>query len=214
MEPQRWSATPAHLVPVRLNGLGVTQAILGQALDAGQHAAAGCTGHHPINYPGILAWGEAVRELRDQLIPLGWASSDTRGFPTVIHPSGKHQIAIAGGTADTGRPNAIPRTRRPKGIVTELAVADNLISLDPTGAIFGVTYAEPVAQTWFLLHYADPIADEVRVELSLPAEMHKGQVTAWRERLILDPIAGTRDVPILVDQPEVDIDIDVTRRAT
>jgi hypothetical protein len=213
MEPKRWSAVPSHLVTARLSALGVSGEILARAVDAGFQGAAGCTGHHPQNFAGIVTWGDAVRELRDLLVPTGWTAVDNRGFPTAVHPSGEHQIAVAAGTRDTGRHNGIPRTRRPKGIVAELAIADNQVSLDPTGAVFGVTYTEPTAQTWFLLHYADPIADEIRIELSLPAEMHKGVVTAWTERLIIDPLPGTREVPIEAP-PEMPIDIAVTRRAT
>jgi hypothetical protein len=212
MEPHRWSAVPSHLVPVRLRALGVSAGILAQVIDAGFQGSAGCTGHHPPNYAGIVTWGDAIRELRDLLVPQGWLAADIRGFPTVVHPSGKHQITVAGGTRDTGRHDGIPRTRRPKGIVAELAIADNQVSLDPTGAVFGVTYTEAVAQTWFLMHYSDPIADEIRIELSLPAEMDKGVVVAWTERLIIDPLTGTRDVP-LTAPPETPIDIDVTRRA-
>lgn len=213
MEPKRWSATPAHLVPKRLRDLEAPPDILARAVDAGFQAAAGCTGHHPLNFAGIVTWADAIRELRDLLVPRGWKAADTRGFPTVVHPSDKHQIAVVGGTRDTGRHDGIPRTRRPKGIVAELAIADNQLSLDPAGAVFGISYADPVVQTYFLLHYADPIADEIRLELSLPAEMHKGVVTGWNERLILEPLRGTRDVPIEAPS-EVPIDIDVTRRAT
>jgi hypothetical protein len=211
MEARRWSAVPVHVVPTRLAELGVAQAILAQAVDAGLHAAAGCTALHPINYAGIVTWGEAVYSLRDQLVPKGWAVGDMRGLPTVVHPSGTHQIAVAGGTRETGRRDRIPRTRRPKGVVTELAVADNQISLDPTGEILGTNYAEPVPQTWFVLHYADPVADEVRLELSLPGTMHRGQVTGWLERIPLEPIRGTRDVP-LEPAPDVPIEIDITPR--
>jgi len=213
MEPKHLSAVPSHLVPARLSALGVSQDILARAVDAGFQAAAGCTGHHPQNFAGLVTWGDAVRELRDLLVPKRWAAADTRGFPTVVHPSGKHQIAVAGGTRDTGRHNGIPRTRRPKGIVAQLAIADNQLSLDPSGDVFGVAYNQPLAQTWFLIHYADALADEIRIELSLPAEMHNGVVTAWTERVIIDPLPGTRDVPIEAP-PETAIDIDVTRRAT
>jgi hypothetical protein len=210
MEPDRWSAVNPEKVPVRLAELGTPEPILQQAVDAGLHAAAGATGHHPVNYAGFLCWGDAIRELRDQLVPRGWMPGDTRGFPTVIHPSGRHQLAVAAGTRETGRGTDIPRTRRPKGIVTQLAIADNQISLDPE--VFGDA-ADPAPQTWFLLHYSDLVADEVRLELSLPGAMFNGQVTGWLERLILKPLPGMAVLVMPEDPPpHSPIDIDIQRR--
>lgn len=213
MEPDRWSAVHPEKVPSRLAELGAPEPMLAQAVDAGLNAGAGCTAHHPVNYAGITVWADAYRELADQFVPRGWTAADTRGFPTIVHPSGSHQVAVSGGTADTGRPQAIPRTRRPKGIVTELAVASNQGTLDPSGHVFGVAASEPVAQTWFLLHFSDLYANEVRMELSLPGELRNGQVTGWLERLILTPLPGmgVRTMPV-GPIPATPIDIDIRRR--
>ncbi len=74
-------------------------------------------------------------------------------------------------------------------------------------------------QTWFLLHYWDEDADEIRVELSLPAEMTPdGFVIQWRERIILrgsgDGSAVTQAVRDDSIGPGTDvIDIPVIKKA-
>jgi hypothetical protein len=215
MDEIGWSAVPEEEVPERLQQLGVSEEILRSAVDAGVQQASGCTSHDPQNLGGILIWGKGMRELRDRLVVNGWKPRDTRGFPTATHPTGSHQIAIAAGTADTGRRTAIPRTRRAKGIVTAGAVAGNQLTLADLDAWFEPTDPDMrVEQTWFLLHYVDELADEVRLELSLPGEMKDGHITGWLERVILRPLPGAPNIDLGNDEDdEPPIEVDVRPRA-
>jgi hypothetical protein len=218
MDVRPWSAVAENDKPRRLAELGLSEGLLRRALDAGIREASACTAHNPANYPGMVVWGTTIRELRDELVPAAWGARDDRGFPTVAHPRGTHQIAVAAGTVDTGRRNAIPRTRRTKGKVTELAIEFNQLGLgdlESGSEYFAPTDGgEPIEQTWYLLHYRDDLADEVRLELSLPGEMKKGYITGWLERIILEPLAGAGDFPFGDDDPDdgPSLDISVTPR--
>jgi len=69
-------------------------------------------------------------------------------------------------------------------------------------------------QTWLLLYYFDETAQEIRAELSLPAEMtDDGYVKKWRERVILPSIPVVRDPMATDDAPDAPIEVKVERRA-
>src|SRR4051812_20799660 len=106
----------------RLFELGVTEAIPREAARIGYSHAAGCTSHDPRNLPGTLAWGKGTGALRDLLKPSGWTADSDSNLESVAHPTNSHAIALAAGTADTGREDGRPRTRTPKGPATSRVV--------------------------------------------------------------------------------------------
>lgn len=210
---------PAHpstdrlRILTRLAALDLDEALLREAIDIGYQHAATCTSHDPPNLPGILAWAKPIRHLRDTLTPRGWGADDTRNYSTVVHPSGGFAVAVAAGTAATGRPDGRPTTRTPKGPATEEAVNRNQLSLaelSPSSFDSPPTQVE-LRQTWLLLHHADAGAEEIRLELSLPDVIVGGYVTGWRERLVIEPLAQSITVEIEDDVEE--ITVDVRRRA-
>lgn len=79
----------------RLSDLGVTEQALSDAVRRGYLAYSNCTANHPPLIPGIWAWGETVRALREYLLPLGWTRSDEDNYSLVINPSGEIAIAVA-----------------------------------------------------------------------------------------------------------------------
>lgn len=197
----------------RLGDLDVATHELREAIRIGYGHAAGCTNHDPRSLPGTLAWGKGTGHLRDVLKLRGWVADSYSNYETVVHPSNSHAIALAAGTADTGR-KALPRTKTPKGPATSRAVRRNaqmsFVGADPA---FGYVAVEDEHRTtWLLLHYHDRVADQIRLELSCPDEMTGKQVTGWSERIPLEPVPFATDVEI-DNEDDVDIDVDVSRRA-
>lgn len=200
----------------RLAALGLTAVDLHEALRIGYGYAAGCTGHDPRILPGILAWGKGIGNLRDGKKTAGWTADSGSNYETVVHPSNSHAVALASGTADTGRANATPRTKTPKGPATSRVVARNVqLSFAGADPAFGETPVEDEKRaTWLLLHFYDKAAEEIRCELSCPSEMTGKQVTGWSERILLEPVPFSIDLDIDIDDDdEGDIDIDVSRRS-
>jgi len=130
-------------------------------------------------------------------------------------------VAVNAGSADTGRTDALLKTRNPKGEMTKRMVARNnrQLSLGSGNSEFAGTGEPAISDekrvTWLLLHYYDRDKGEIRLELSCPFEMTGKQISQWRERLILAPVPfdGTVETPIDFDDKDVEIDIDISRRA-
>jgi hypothetical protein len=213
------SAVDGPVANVRMEQLGVKAEELREAMQIGYAAAAGCTEHDPRSLPGTLAWGKGMGHLRDLTKPRGWTADSASNYETTVHPSNTHGVAIAAGTAETGRTDGLaPRTKTPKGPATSRAVARNaqLSLAQGTDAFRGT--GEPVEdkdrKTWILLHYYDKDLEEIRLELSLPLEMSGKQITAWSERLIIPPLVFSSEIEIEDLEADVPIEIDVSRRAT
>jgi hypothetical protein len=172
-----------------------------------------CTPNHPPIGIGISAWTEAVAALREQLLPLGWTRSDERNYALVFDPECSMAINVATGDAGTGRIDALPSNKAPKGISTADAISVNQQQLELDLPVPDVPHirGEDGPMTWFLLlHRSDT---EIRSELSLPSAMSPdGRITRWQERIILSPIP--LDTEIEIQPPQgIDLDIKVTRKA-
>lgn len=192
----------------RLAALGLSQAILREAILSGEVLRDRCTRHHPPSFPGFVAWGETVRTLGDILVALGWSRRDDDNFSTVLNGGGTIALAVATGDEATGLRGAIPRTKYPKGPTLAAAVKRNnrqlrLFQMADEGT-------KTSALTWILL--VARTRTEVRCELSLPAALGEDRrVQSWRERIILDPI--TVDGVVLVPlEPTPEIDIPISTR--
>lgn len=174
----------------------------------------GFTLNHPPVGIGISAWTEAVAALREQLLPIGWSRSDERNYSLVVHPDGAHAINIATGDLGTGRPDATPSNRAPKGVSTADAISVNQKQLEFDLPVPDVPHlrGEVGPLTWFLLlHRA---GTELRSELSLPSAMSRdGRITRWRERIILSAIPLDH-ASIEIEVPQgTDLEIDIQRKA-
>jgi hypothetical protein len=192
----------------RLAELGVPEDALRDAAHVGVQHGFSCTRHDPPSLGGILTWAKAVRHLRDLLVPDGWWASDTRNYATVVSPEGTVALAVAGGDKNTGNPKKLPATRTEKGPATQQAVHENQLSMEDLSESF-----PKGRQTWMLLHYVDVEAQEIRLELSLPAAMTGGYVDTWRERVYLRPIPFDAE-PFEGSEAEAEeIEITVNRRA-
>jgi hypothetical protein len=219
-EKRKLHAEP-HDVRNRLALLGLEEDSLLNAVRVGQLQRNNCTPHHPPSFPGLSAWADTVKTLRDILVPEGWQIDNPRGLPIVFH--GKKRIALTVATGDeaTGRPEFDPCTKSPKGPQTRSNISNNQLKLFPeeyVRAAYEQTTAKTGFITWLLLIHSDELTREVRCELSLPVGMNEhGQVDGWDERIILGSTpfdADTLKVPTDVNPPQSpNIIVNVKRRA-
>jgi hypothetical protein len=88
----------------------------------------------------------------------------------------------------------------------------SFVGQDPA---FGDTPADaPLRETWLLLHFYDDEAEEIRCELSRPAEMTGKQVTGWSRRILLQSVSFSTELDLGIDDDDDDdVDFDVSRRA-
>ena len=194
--------------------LGLTERIVTDSILEGEAARNSCTPNDPNCLPGVLAWGRTVRALRDFLIPQKWEKNDDGNFPTVVSPDGKIAIAVATGDAGTGKEEAIPKTKYPKGVAVEAAISRNLNSLFPEIRAAAQVEKEKLddKQTWILLKRREK--DTVYAELSLPASLKiDEQVKEWLVRIILDPITTAANVEVVDDTADETLDVPVRRRS-
>ncbi len=198
----------------KLLSLGLTEDILLNVVRSGVLARRDCTPNHPPIYAGISAWANAVRTLREHLLPKKWTRSDEGNYSLVIHPDGNIAIALATGDENTGNPAATPMTKSPKGPITRSAVAVNLSQMslfqeyEDTPSDFDSSSNES-RFTWMLLMAR--VGNKVKSELSLPISC-VGKVNAWNERIILsdidlDPNTDIFATPIVPQMPDIEIDI-------
>jgi len=205
-------------VQARLAQLGLEEEPLRDVVRRGYLAFITCTANHPPLIPGIWAWGETVRALREYVLPIGWRRSDENQYSVVIDPKGRIAIAVATGDEGTGRRDLLPSTKAPKGPSTIGAVNANQLQLslfsEPPSIPAPVDSADDNDErvTWLLLIHR--VSAEVRCELSLPFSMGAdGRIDGWQERIILGSVPLDGDLVEIVPPPQPDITIDVKRRA-
>jgi len=171
------------------------------------------TPNHPPVGVSISAWTEAVAALREQLLTIGWIRTDERNYALVLHPDRSIAINVAAGDAGTGRPEATPSNKAPKGVSTANAISVNQQQLELDLPVPDVPHlrGEEGPVTWFLLLHRAP--SEIRCELSLPSAMSADvRITRWQEGIILSSIP-LDDTSIDIVAPKgPDIDIEVRRK--
>lgn len=211
--------TNAGDVHGRLAELGLDESSLVEVVQRGYGVFISCTPNDPPLFPGLAAWAQMVRALREYLIPRGWSRSDENNYPLVINPAGNLAIAVATGDDATGDSGATATTKSSKGPSTVEAVISNQfqLSLDFPPVVLSApgrpTDAGEQRMTWILLVYRG--MTEVRCELSLPRSMGgDGRIDSWQERIILGSIPVDPEVLEITppQSPPPDINVDVKRR--
>lgn len=150
------------------------------------------------------------------------------GFEVLRSPDGTFDIAVAAGNYATGQRGRMPSTRIERGRLTGQAVDFNRgqMRFDSNVIPFGPREIRPEITlgrwTWLLLHFYDEVADELRIELSVPVEFtrkqgtdnERGTVTCFDPRLILPSIflGSTAAIEDDDDEGDDEIDISVDRR--
>ena len=176
-------------VQSRLAEFGLPIDALQEAAQAGHLSLVSCSDNDPPATRGYMVWALTLRRLREKLIPSGWKRDDSQNFSRTFSEKQKISIIVATGDNGTGRSHLHPRTKSPKGQLTEQAVYRNSWQ----GTFKGFLPEEETAdrplleyETWIFLVYIT--ATEVRAELSLPSNIEDGNILAWQERILLPPI--------------------------
>lgn len=201
----------------RLADFGLDEERLRDVVRRGHLAFVTCTNNHPRFIPGIWAWGETVRALREYVLPLGWRRSDENNYSVVIDPSDQMAIAVATGDEGTGQAGLLPTTKTPKGPTTVDAVTNNQFAFsfladasDPVPVVAADADEERI--TWMLLFQR--ANNEVRCELSLPYSIGSdGKIDRWAERILLRSVPLDGDLMEVIPPTQPDVSIEVKRRA-
>jgi len=199
-------------VEERLQQLGLSHEHLKYAVAQGQSARNTSTPNHPTNAGGTMAFLEAVKGLRDSLLPEGWVIQNVRNLSMTVNPETNLAIVVSGGSNDTGLQEGYPTTRNPKGHQTKHYLSVNQKDLFQDNVVpVNDVEDDSTNQTWLLLYCFDAKAQEIRSELSLPTSIDSlGRVCGWNERILLKsiPLDGEL-IDIEPDfSPEIDIDIE------
>lgn len=208
-------------VAAKLGAIGLTERLLRDVLEMAVAEADTCTEFDPPGNRGHVRWAVGVRALRIFLVPLGWTFNNhaSGGLATVIHPSKRLQIAVLAGDANTGRPEAMPATKHPRGSAGIKAIDCNVAQGNlfafarvPLVTVPKAQEPEPVATLFLLIHEA---GDTVFAELSRPTAISDGgRATEFVDRIILAPMATAPEPerPKRFDEGEDRLDIAVTKR--
>jgi hypothetical protein len=205
----------------RLVELGLSVKLVERVVRRADAEASICTPLDPPIMEGLTRWGRTTRYLREELIPLGWRFDNPRNLARTIHPSGEFAIVATSGDESTGKADAVPTTKYPKGYATIAAVeANEQLALD--FGDYSLTTSDGHAVdagsilTWLMLFHLDE--DGYHVELSLPDAIAEGHITSWAERIILpdfphddDHLANLR-APDSELEAQEDIVVEVGRR--
>lgn len=198
-----------------------------EAVKLGYEPVRKCTDNDVKAMAGFLAWGKTLRHLRDELKAAGWSADRSGNFETVRSPDGAVAITSVRGDDKTGT-EGMPSTATDKGPRTKKAVSVNRaqLSFDPKviGSTSNVALLHKDAVTWFLLHFYDEDAAEIRLELAVPVEFAISSGTGETERVVathfesrlpLEPIMlESADVENEAEEEADEIDFPVTRRTT
>ncbi|QQP88690.1 hypothetical protein IGS68_22125 [Skermanella sp. TT6] len=164
----------------------------------------------PVTAPGTDAWRYPVRMLRKALMELGWRIDNPRNLPLVISDEKKINITVSSGDEFTGAEGPRqPRSKNPKGVLMEEAIARNTRQYDlfPGSLPVAVQKFDQTItyKTWvFLIYITD---EEIRAELSLPSSMDGADhVNRWAERILIPvslPDAEVSDEPNFDEGPDI-----------
>lgn len=212
-------------VDARLQQLGLSKAMLMDALSLGVQGRVNCSHLHPATYPGQAQWADTVLGLRLQVCPANWTAESHQNLPVTIAPDESFGIVVYTGDKDTGRRNGYPSNKTSKGLKTQQAVLRNNLTQEMFPETLPIPKAPPkdVLQTWVLLYHLDASDQQhpvLRAELSFPSLFDKelGKIVDWEERIILDEIDLSDDPssisinPFDDEPPEVSLDIPVRRK--
>lgn len=202
-------------VESRLAELTLTRAAFIDAVTQGHLRRSYLTRNHPPIYHGIVMWGEVVAALRERLAPLGWFRREPDVYPLTANEAQCMAIVVASGDEHTGNlAGTPPSTRSQKGRNTVQAVAVNInLDLFPE-ALPEQDETDSRESTWLLLHHTDGARKEIRIELSRPADIGGGKITAWSERILLGSIPLGDDWVDLAPPDAPDIDFEIHRKAS
>ena len=198
----------------RLKALLLNRDALIEVVKACVAARSGCTDNDVQSAPGTVAWHAAVRRLRELYRTQGWEKANLEGIEGIEHPDLRIRVTYVATDQHTGRPNASPRNRTPKGPAEE-KVVDLNSQLDLFGDHTRARKSESHDgySVWHLCVFDDGSA--VRAELSRPIGFEGKHVIAFSERIFLLGPGEWEELDLTSDDDggHDDLDIDVRRKA-
>lgn len=172
----------------KLAELGLSMDVLEDAVWTGESYRSGCTANDPKSMPGFIAWGRAMRCLREHLLPQGWERHEISNLPLVVNRKSRIAIAVSSGDEATGNAYLVARTKNRKGKAAKAMVtsAYHQLSLFPNGS--DVTRKKPEGfQIWYLLFSRQE--NMANYQLSLPKRMEEGKpIHDWAETIFFPPL--------------------------
>lgn len=208
------------VVAARLSELHPTldMALLREVSEHGYRRRIEATDMHSTTAAGSFHWHESIFALRMMLSERGWKKEDLKNCPFIVSPDRTIALCLMTGDSETGWPQGNPSNQAQKGAVLETAVAKNQQQLKLFDAKYVSTELsnrQEGTQLWVVLYHVTVGTSgnaEIRMEVSLPSEFESKRIVAWRERLILAPIAPDGDGVAQRDLPTAPIDVPVERR--
>jgi len=180
---------------LRLRELGLEVSWLVDAVRASEIERRSCSPLEPSIAPGFKAWSAAFRRLAEELVPRGWAKTETLNLPRLVNKSTAVAVAVSSGNEATGTSNE-PDFKNTRGEVSKLLIRTNQRQLVLFAEMQYVPIpAEEEQKTWWLLIYSDD-SGVLRAELGLPIRLGgDAELSMWEQRIVID-------IPNL-DQPSI-----------
>lgn len=171
-----------------------------------------CTEYSTKTAPGIIQWDSTVKSLRENFCSNYWEKYEFKGIEGIISKDKTIKIIPSSGNMATGNKLQPASNRNPKGINMINIIEDNNAI---QGSLFNNNYFDHIkdnnCKTYVLLYYSN--LTELKMELSEPYSITKrGKITAWKERIILDPYRLIEPVEVHKEMKDEDIDIPIRRK--
>jgi len=199
----------------RLEQLGLESEWIERSLLRGDAESRTISQLAPKGFEGTVRWGRTSEYLREDLCGRGWVPDNTQNIARSINPAGTDCIVVTTGAKGTGVEGPDPTTKYTKGSGTAACIETNyMLDFTPEDLRKMGVIAKPAVdmRTWFLLFRVD--GNTIYAEVSLPdAISEDGQVTSWRERILLAPIdLGPTTLPTDESGPTDPVIVTVSRR--
>ena len=175
----------------RLEQLGLRVEWIERALLRGDAESRTISQLAPKGFEGTVRWGRVAEYLREELCSRGWIPDDTQNIARSISLDGTDSIVVNTGAKGTGAVEADPTTKYTKGSGMAAYIEQNFIMLDfapeDLRKIGVVGKPSTDMRTWILLFTVK--GNVISYEVSLPDSISEdGQITSWRERIVMESI--------------------------
>lgn len=199
----------------RLEQMGLQAEWIERALLRGDAESRTISQLAPKGFEGTVRWGRVAEYLREDLCGREWTQDDTQNIARSISPDGTDSIVVTTGAKGTGVKEAHPTTKYTKGSGTAACIETNfMLDFAPEDLRKMGVIGKPSTdmRTWFLLFVVED--NQIFSEISLPDSISEdGQITSWRERIILEPIdLGPDAFPTEDTGPTDPVVVPITRR--
>jgi hypothetical protein len=176
---------PAENPDAQLAALGLTLDEVAKARGMAQVDVDQCTDLDPLGFRGTMRTGRTMRYLREALVVRRWRPDNSGNQPSVVSPDGRIAIVCASGDPATGLLGCTPKSKYPKGEVTQRRVRKNvqLSFFEPIEDDAPVAHDDE-RTTWVMLQH--PAGEAVRAEISCPSGFDdSGRIDEWSHRIVL-----------------------------